>query len=126
MKIEFRKIPQVNSEFEIESDSVKFSGIFSKISTKLAKLSGKLDGPLQIQCCRCGKDMEVMLNEKIDFLLSDGIYKDESEDDLIVIEVDEGVVDFDAILQSELNSYRSDFYECSECKNDTQELEIEY
>jgi uncharacterized metal-binding protein YceD (DUF177 family) len=126
MKIEFRKIPQTSSDFDIVSDSVKFSGIFSKISTKLVELASKLEGKLQVQCCRCGKDMDIGLSEENKFLLSDGIYKDENEDERIVIEIDEGIVDFDTILQSEINAYQSDFYICGECENDTQELEIEY
>ena len=42
MKIEFRKIPLQDSEFEISSNSVKFLGTFSKISSKLAKINSKL------------------------------------------------------------------------------------
>jgi uncharacterized metal-binding protein YceD (DUF177 family) len=125
MKIEFRKLPLVPSEFEITSDSVKFLGNFSKISTNIAKIDATIEGDLLVDCCRCGEEMLVKLNEKVELLLSDGIYKQKDEDDLVVIEIDNHTVDFDELLQSELESLRSEFYTCSKC-NDDEDLEVEY
>ncbi len=125
MKIEFRKIPQNTSEFDISSDSVKFSGVFSKISTNIAKVDGTIEGNFTVDCCRCGEEMSIPLSEKTEFLLSDGIYKQKDEDDLIVIEVEDHFVDFEELLQSELESLRSEFYTCDKCK-DNEDLEVEY
>lgn len=125
MKIEFRKVPPNPSEFEISSDSVKFLGTFSKISTNIAKINATIEGELLVDCCRCGDEMLIKLAERAEFLLSDGIYKQKDEDDLIVIEVEDHTVDFDEILQSELESLRSEFYTCDKCKN-AEDLDIEY
>lgn len=125
MKIEFRKLPINESEFDISSDSVKFSGSFSKISTNIAKINATIEGELLVDCCRCGEEMLVKLGERAEFLISDGIYKQKDEDDLIVIEVEDHTVDFDEILQSELESLRSEFYTCDKCKND-EDLDIVY
>jgi uncharacterized metal-binding protein YceD (DUF177 family) len=125
MKIEFRKIPLKASEFEINSDSVKFTGTFSKISTNLAKIDATIKGTLLVDCCRCGKEMLIELDEKSKFLVSDGIYRENEEDDLIVIEVEDHIVDFDEFLQSEIESLRSEYYTCEKCQNEDY-LEVEY
>lgn len=125
MKIEFRKIPLTASEYEINSDSVKFTGTFSKISTNLAKIDGIINGNIVVDCYRCGKEMLIELDEKSKFLVSDGIYKENEEDDLIVIEVEDHIVDFDELLQSEIESLRSEYYTCETCQNEDY-LEVEY
>ena len=125
MKIEFRKIPLNSSEFEINSDSVKFSGTFSKISSKLAKIDGIIQGQLEVDCCKCGQSMEIPLEESTTFLVSDGVYSSEDEE-YIVIEVENHILDFDEILQSELESLKSEYYICDTCKKNNDVVEIEY
>jgi hypothetical protein len=75
MKIEFRKIPLHESEFSIRDDSVEFSGIFCKITSKLAKIEGTMKGCMEVDCCKCGGTFMIELDEKLDFLVSDGVYK---------------------------------------------------
>jgi len=127
MKIEFRKIPLQGSEFDISSDSVKFSGIFSKISSTIAKVDATITGKMTVDCCRCGDEMLISLEEKSEFLVSDGLYKQDqdSENELIVVEVENHTVDFDELLQGEMESVRSDFHICEKCENNDY-LEIEY
>jgi uncharacterized metal-binding protein YceD (DUF177 family) len=127
MKIEFRKIPLNDTEFEIYENSVKFSGIFSKISQKLAKLESNITGDCEIDCCKCGKTFSMDIDEKIDMLLSDGIYlsSEDEEDDNIVIEIEDHIVDFNEILNSEIESLKSEYFTCEECSNKQFE-DIEY
>ena len=119
MKIEFRKIPLNKTEFEIKSNSVNFLGNFSKISNKLAKVDGLISGNCDVSCCKCGDDFQLQLDEKTDFLVCDGIYNSQEDDELVVIEVEDHIVDFDSILQSELESIKSEYYICENCKNNT-------
>ncbi|MEA3352253.1 MAG: hypothetical protein U9Q33_00350 [Campylobacterota bacterium] len=128
MKIEFRKIPLQESEFEVISDSVKFLGTFSKISSKLAKIKGKLDGTCEVECCKCGSSFTTPLNEKVDFLISDGIYSsnDEDNEEIVVIEVEDHILDFNEILHSEIESFRSEYHVCDSCKKNNDLVEIEY
>lgn len=126
MKIEFRKVPLQGSEFEIDSDSVKFSGTFSKISQKLVKLSGDICGNTTIQCCKCGKDITLDIDEKVDLLISDGIYSSQNDEEDIVIEVENHIIDFDILLNSELESIKSDYFICDQCKISENLIEIEY
>lgn len=127
MKIEFRKIPTKLSNFEVNSDSVKFSGIFSKITPQLAKIQGKIEGELQVDCCRCSKEIDLILNESSELYVSDGIYSyKEDDEDLMVIEVENHEIDFDALLSSEIESIKSDFYLCETCNKEDGYLDIEY
>ncbi|MEA3289039.1 MAG: hypothetical protein U9Q04_02560 [Campylobacterota bacterium] len=128
MKIEFRKIPLQKSEFEVISDSVKFLGTFSKISSKLAKIEGKLNGICEVECCKCGSSFTVPLDDKADFLVSDGIYSsdDENDKEIVVIEVEDHFLNFDEILHSEIESFRSEYHVCDSCKENNNTVEIEY
>jgi len=126
MKIEFRKIPLSDTEFAIESNSVKFSGTFCKMSSKLAKLNGKIQGELGADCCKCGQTMNISLDEKINFLVSDGIYSTTDEEEYVIIEIDNHILDFEEVLHSELESLKSEYYICNTCKKNNDYVEIEY
>lgn len=128
MKIEFKKIPLQASEFEINFNSVNFLGTFSKISSKLAKINSELSGIYDVDCCKCGITFKIPVEEKIQFLLSDGIYSSENTDveEFVIIEVEDHVVDFNEILHSELESLKSEYHICDACKKNDNLVEIEY
>ena len=114
MKIEFRKVPQINKELICEFNSVKIEGTFCRITASLVKIDAVLKGSTDIDCCRCGITEQIEIDEELLLLLSDGIYKgDESE--YLVIEVENSLIDFDEIIESELNSIRSDYHICENC-----------
>ncbi|WP_121627277.1 hypothetical protein [Poseidonibacter antarcticus] len=125
MKIEFKKVPQTPKLLEAELDSVKIEGTFCKISQSLVKIEAKLIGNTNINCCRCGTTDNIQVNEKLNFLLSDGIFKDDNSEDL-VIEIEDGLIDFDEIIQSELEAIRSDYHICEQCSNDNGDFEKEF
>ena len=57
---------------------------------------------------------EIEVDEELQLLLSDGIYKgDESE--YLLIEVENSLIDFNEIIESELNSIKSDYHICENC-----------
>jgi uncharacterized metal-binding protein YceD (DUF177 family) len=114
MKIEFRKVPQTPKELVIESNSVKIEGTFCKISQSLVKVDAVLLGNTDIDCCRCGITEIIEVDEELHLLLSDGVYK-KDESDYLVIEVENGLIDFDEIIESELNSIKSDYHMCKDC-----------
>ena len=118
MKIEFRKVPFTPKEFQSDYDSVKIEGTFCKISPSLVKIDGILSGNTAIICSRCGEDDTITLNEKVDFLLSDGVYKANSSDSVeLVVEIEDNIIDFDEIIQSEISSICSDYHICTKCSN---------
>ncbi|MBP7742107.1 MAG: hypothetical protein KA073_01900 [Aliarcobacter sp.] len=114
MKIEFKKVPQTTKELVIDYNSVKIEGTFCKISQSLVKVDAILKGSTDINCCRCGDTEIIEVDEELHLLLSDGLYKkDESE--YLVIEIEDGLIDFDDIIESELNSIKSDYHICNSC-----------
>ena len=114
MKIEFRKVPQLNKELEFDYNSVKIEGTFCRISQSLVKIDALLKGSTDIDCCRCGITEQIEVDEELQLLLSDGIYKgDESE--YLLIEVENSLIDFNEIIESELNSIKSDYHICENC-----------
>ncbi len=127
MKIEFRKVPFTPKEFETEFNSVKIEGTFCKISPSLVKIDSKLTGNITVNCIRCGEEDTIYLNENMNFLLSDGIYKSDSHDDeeLDIIEIDNNIIDFDEIIESEISSIYTDYHICSKC-TDIDFIEKEY
>jgi hypothetical protein len=126
MKIEFRKIPLQPSDFELYYDSVKFSGTFSKISPKLVKIEGALQGPCEVECYKCGQSFTKDLDDEVNFLVSDGVYSNKSdEEELVVIETSNHILDFDELLHSEIESFRSEYFSCDTCTDDSY-IDIEY
>ena len=114
MKIEFRKVPQTTKELEVIYNSVKIEGTFCKMSQSLVKVDAVLKGSTEIDCCRCGITEEIEVDEELHLLLSDGVYKND-ESEYLVIEVENSLIDFDEIIESELNSIKSDYHICENC-----------
>ncbi len=125
MKIEFKKAPQTPKKLEVTVDSVKIEGTFCKMSQSLVKIDATLIGNTDIDCCRCGITDNIEVNEKLDFLLSDRIIKNDEREDL-VIEIEDGLIDFDALVQSELEAIKSDYHICEQCSNDNDDFEKEF
>ena len=126
MKVEFRKVPNTAKEFEIISNSVKFLGTFSKISNRLVKIDSEIIGNYEVECCKCGNEISKKIDEKINFTVSDGIFSSEDEkENEIIIEIDNHIIDFEEILNSELESFKSDYYVCDNCDTNEQFVDIE-
>ena len=125
MKIEFRKVPQITKELDVSYNSVKIEGTFCRISSSLVKIEAVLIGNTDIDCCRCGVTDVIEVDEDLNLLLSDGIYKG-NEEEYSVIEIENSLIDFDEIIESELNSIKSDYYICEECSQYGDNFEKEF
>ncbi len=125
MKIEFKKVPTTKKELETSFNSVKIEGTFCRISSSLVKIEAILTGDIEIDCSRSAYTEPFSLNENLKLLLSDGVYKGDDEE-FLVIEIENSLIDFDEIIESELNSIRSDYHICKNCLNDNQLFEKEF
>jgi len=125
MKIEFRKLPFTEKEFNNEFDSVNLEGSFCRISSTLAKVNATLVGNTSVDCCRCGDEYTILVDEKLNFLLSDGVYSGIESDEL-VFEIENSTIDFDEICESELSSIKSDYHICDKCLKNENNIEKEY
>ena len=124
MKIEFRKVPFNEKDFKVTLNSVEFEGTFCKISSTLIKIDANLVGVSQVSCDRCTKEDDITLNEEVKLLLSDGVYKNQTDE--LVMEIEDGFIDFDEITQSELSSIQSDYHICNECEQNNKTIEQEF
>ncbi len=125
MKIEFRKVPQLKKELVVDYNSVKIEGTFCRISSSLVKIDAILKGKADIDCCRCGITEVIEVEEPLKLLLSDGIYKGDDEE-YCVVEIENSLIDFDEIIESELNCLRSDYHICEECSQYGDNFEKEF
>jgi len=116
MKIEFKKVPSSPRNFTSEHASVRIEGTFCKISPSLVKIDSKITGKTSVTCCRCGDDSIITFDEEFNFFISDGVFENKSsESEDLVIEVEDNIIDFDEIIQSEVSSIYSDYHICANC-----------
>lgn len=57
------------------------------------------------------------MDNDLNLILSDGYYKDKPGELCDVIEFFEGEIDLDEIIQSEIESFKSDYFYCENCRN---------
>lgn len=117
MLIEFKKIPSTGIHFETVFEDVKFYGNALKSTKALVKCDGTLEGFVTHLCDRCGEEFRLDVDEKVEVFASDGLYKDQEGEELLnIIEFFDGSIHIDEILHSELESFKSDFHYCGQCK----------
>ncbi len=114
MNIPFRRITNTPTAFETSAEGVTLKGNVVFKERNLALLQAELSGEIVLTCDICAEDFATMLDEKIEMLVSDGIYKgfDETYD---VIEIQD-VLDLDELIHSEIELIRSDYHSCENCK----------
>jgi len=115
MNIPFRRITKTPTEFAVDSEGVTFKGEVTFTERNLALLTAVLSGEIRLTCDICAEDFATMLDEKIELLISNGVYKgfDETYD---VVEIEE-LLDLDALMHSEIELIRNDYHSCESCKN---------
>ncbi len=116
MKITLRKVTNTPLDFEIKSNEITFKGYLEYHSGKLILLKADLIGTLDTLCDICGEEFNLPVDEKIEFFISDGIYEDDSNIELDVVESFDSLADLDELLHSEIELIRSDYHSCKNCK----------
>ena len=115
MKIEFKKVGFNKKEITISKQKLNLSGDLKRSKENLVDFDARLQGSVQVECSRCGKEFGLDVDEKLDLKLSDGVYRgfDEEAD---VIEFYDGSIDMQEIIDSEEASIQLDYHLCQECK----------
>jgi hypothetical protein len=117
MKVMLRKVTKTPLDFEVKSDEITFKGYLEYDSGKLILLKAKLNGSLQKACDICAQEFELDIDENIEFFISDGLYKDDGNLELDVVESFDGFADIDALLHSEIELIKSDYHSCENCED---------
>ncbi|MFA6195778.1 MAG: hypothetical protein WC656_03940 [Sulfurimonas sp.] len=117
MKVALRKISNIPLDFDIKSNEITFKGYLEYHAGKLILLKAELNGLLDVQCNQCGEDFKLPLDEEIEIFISDGIYEDNENIELDVIESLDSMADLDEILNSEIELIKSDYHSCENCQD---------
>lgn len=117
MQIEFKKIPTTGVSFEVSLEDITVVGNATKIDKTMVRLDGTMRGTVAHACDRCATEFALSVNERVEVFASDGLYEDKSGEDLLnIVEFFDGSINFDTILQSELEALRSDYHYCGGCE----------
>jgi len=117
LKVILRRVTKTPLDFEVESDEITFKGYLQYHAGKLILLKANLLGSLEKSCDICAEEFKIPLNEEIEFFISDGIYGDDDNIDLDVVESLNGEVEIEELLSSEVELIKSDYHSCDECKH---------
>ncbi len=125
MKILFDKISSNAKAFEYPKDDTILIGSLSKKSHHEVHLEADLSGTIVLDCVRCGTSYLHSLDNHLDLILSDKVV--ETQESLDIIEFLDGVINIEDIVDSEINSIKSEYNYCTKCANSLDEnFEIEF
>jgi len=117
VKVVLRKINKTPLDFDIKSNEIIFKGYLQYHSGKLILLKADLNGSTITNCDRCGEEFELLVDEKVEFFISDGLYDDENNLDIDVVESFNSLADLNELLNSEMELIKSDYHSCQKCEN---------
>jgi len=116
MKIPFRHIGKIPQPFDLGVEGVSLKGTLWHKEGELFQMQADLQGKVTVQCDICAEQYDIMLDDDIELLLSDGIYSG-MEQELDIVEMAEHV-DMDELLHSEVELIKSDYHKCNACLDD--------
>ena len=116
MKIALRKVGRSPLDFEKKRDQITLKGFLQYDKDKLVLLEAKLKGTLETECAICGEEFDLEVDEDLKFYISDGVFIDEENSMIDVVEAKEGELDVDELLDSEIELIKSDYHCCEFCE----------
>ncbi len=116
VKIPFRRVSRDGQHFSLKHANVSIEGDLSLFRPKLLRLCAHMKGPMEVDCYRCGTTFDIIVDEKVEFLLSEGVFRGQ-DDEYDIVEVHEELIDMDVIFDSEIALIQSDYHACANCKD---------
>ncbi len=117
MKITLRKIGKSPQNFESAQEGVTLKGTLAFDPTiKLVAMHAKLSGVVETECAVCGEEFDLEVDEDLDLYISDGVFIDENNSMIDVIEAQNGELDVDELIASEVELIKSDYHCCEFCE----------
>ncbi|HHD73179.1 MAG TPA: hypothetical protein ENL02_04670 [Epsilonproteobacteria bacterium] len=124
MKIRFEKVGQLAKPFHAGKGGVVLEGTLQKSEHHRVILQGETKGSIAVACNRCGASFNYEMSDPLRLTISDRII--ESKDDLDIIEFLDGEIDISFILQSEINTIKSEYHYCKKCQKNEEAFEMEF
>jgi uncharacterized metal-binding protein YceD (DUF177 family) len=116
LKVALRKIRQTPLDFELKSSEITFKGYLQYHSGKLILLKANLTGFIEKPCDICAEEFKLPVDEEVEFFISEGIYEDDGNVDLDVVESFDDTVDVSELFDAEIELIKSDYHSCESCK----------
>lgn len=114
MKIQMRKITQTPKHFNIIAEKIALEGEVSRINSKIFSVKARLKGEMMLSCDMSGECFCKEFDEPLVLYISDGLWDVQSQkpklDNFDVIEFFDGFIDLKRILESEIESIKSDYH----------------
>lgn len=117
LKIAFAKITTKEQYCELDYEGLILKGNLKRKSDNIVLFKANLNGILAHQCDSCGDDININVNENLELILSDGAFKDELGELSDAVEFFDGFIDLSELANSEIQSFKSDYFYCKNCKN---------
>lgn len=117
----------VTLKCEIDGLEIQLSGELKHHEKGLILLAGRLTGKRRLECDRCAVEYEALLDEPVELLLASGIFENPEEEERFpwpVMEMLDGKIDLDAVLQSELAAFECGYHRCPECEAGPKNFEL--
>ena len=116
MKITLRKVKNSPYNFEKTVDGITIKGFLQYDNDKLIKLNARLTGSIELVCDSCAEEFELDIDEELNYFISDGIYQDENNSLIDVVEAENGEFDIDELIHSEIELIKNDYNYCDFCE----------
>lgn len=106
----------VDTNYQGENGEGSLKGEMTKFR-EIVKFQGIFSGKINQTCDSCSDDYIEEFSEEVTFLMSDGEYKDDHQgnENLDVVELQNNSIDFDQIINSEIEIKRVDYHKCDNC-----------
>ncbi|MEA2028550.1 MAG: hypothetical protein U9N49_06195 [Campylobacterota bacterium] len=124
MKILFDKIGSTPKVFEYDQEAISIKGTLAKEGFHKVHLEAHLSGNIDLDCVRCGDSFKHDLDNDLDLIISDEVV--ETRDNLDIIEFLDGVINIEDIVDSEINSLKSEYNYCKDCASSDEDFEVEF
>jgi len=124
MKILFDKVGSTPKAFEYNQESTLIKGTLAKKGFHRVAMEAHLSGNISLDCVRCGNSYEHNLDNDLDLIISDEVV--ETRDSLDIIEFLDGVINIEDIVDSEINSLKSEYNYCKDCASSDEDFEVEF
>lgn len=113
MKVAFSKISSQSKSFSFKKNELVLECSIVRKNYKLALLTGFIRGTVSLRCDLSGEEFDYRVDQELVVYISDGIWDMQSQSDLMsfdVIEFFDGFIDIGYILDSEIESIKSDYH----------------
>ena len=116
MQITLRKVGKIPLDFDVKSNEMTFKGYLQYDADKLILLKAKLSGKIRTDCDICAEEFKLDVDEDIELFISDGIFENDNDSLVDVIESFDSTADLEEIMNSEIELIKSDYNSCENCK----------